>query len=241
MKHCLPACFIAATLLFTSCGAGNHQKSSKMDKENGGWVNMLSDPGKWHVYQKPGVFGKAWLLKDGVLHLDDKDKVNGKIVDGGNLVYEEELTNFHFKFEWKISENGNSGIIFLSKEDAKFGQPYETGPEMQILDNNGHPDGKINKHRAGDLYDLIACKRETVKPTGEWNQAEIKLKDGLLQFFLNGEEVVNTMMWDENWNRMIAGSKFRTWSDFARYKSGKIVLQDHDNAVWFRNLMIKKL
>jgi hypothetical protein len=91
------------------------------------------------------------------------------------------------------------------------------------------------------LYDLIACKKETVKKVGEWNLAEIKLKDGLLQFYLNGEEVVKTTMWDANWNQMIAGSKFKTWANFAKSTSGKIVLQDHDNEVWFRNMMVKKL
>lgn len=236
MRILIAGCMLAA-IGIASCGG------TRMNKEaaDAGWVDMLAAKEKWHVYNKPGVFGSAWTLKDGVLHLSDEKKVNGRIVDGGNLVYDEEFTNFHLKLEWKISPNGNSGIIFLSKEDPKYGQPYDTGPEMQVLDNDGHPDGKIQKHRAGDLYDLIACKKETVKKPGEWNLAEIKLKDGLLQFYLNGEEVVNTTMWDENWNKMIAGSKFKTWADFARFKSGKIVLQDHDNAVSYRNIMIRKL
>lgn len=236
MRILLAGCMLAA-IGIASCGG------TRMNKEaaDTGWVDMLAAKEKWHVFNKPGVFGSAWTLKDGVLHLSDEKKVNGRIVDGGNLVYDEEFTNFHLKLEWKISPNGNSGIIFLSKEDPKYGQPYDTGPEMQVLDNDGHPDGKINKHRAGDLYDLVACKKETVKKPGEWNLAEIKLKDGLLQFYLNGEEVVNTTMWDDNWNKMIAGSKFKTWADFARFKSGKIVLQDHDNAVSYRNIMIKKL
>jgi len=90
-------------------------------------------------------------------------------------VTDEEYENFDLKLEWKIAKNGNSGIIFFVHEDtAKYKATYETGPEMQVLDNDGHPDGKIVKHRAGDLYDLISCRKETVKPVGEWNAAEIK-------------------------------------------------------------------
>ena len=99
----------------------------------------------------------------------------------------------------------------------------------------------ILKHRAGDLYDLISCSKETVKPALEWNQVEIKSVNGKLDFFLNGENVVSTTMWDDNWNKMIAASKFKQWPGFGTFKKGKICLQDHDCNVWFRNIKIKKL
>jgi hypothetical protein len=176
-----------------------------------------------------------------VLHLDGSNKSNGKIVDGGNLVFNQDFENFHLKLEWKISPGGNSGIMFFVKEDPALKEPYQTGPEMQVLDNNAHPDAKIIKHRAGDLYDLISCSKEVVKPVGEWNLAEIVVNNAKLEFFLNGEMVVSTTLWDDNWNKMIEGSKFKGWPQFAKYKSGKIVLQDHNDEVWFRNMMVKKL
>jgi len=177
-----------------------------------------------------------------VLHLDASEKEHNKIKGGGDIVTDEQFDNFDLKLEWKISNAGNSGIIFCVHEDTtKYKAPYETGPEMQVLDNEGHSDGKIHKHRAGDLYDLIACSKETVKPVGEWNQVEIKLINGKLDFFLNGEKVVSTTMWDDNWNNMVANSKFKTMPGFAKFKKGGIDLQDHDCAVWYRNIMIKKL
>ena len=112
---------------------------------------------------------------------------------------------------------------------------------MEVLDNSGHPDSKIIKHRAGDLYDLISCSKETVKPAGEWNLAEVKCLNGKLDLFLNGENVVSTTLWDDNWKKLVAGSKFVEMPDFGTYKKGKIGLQDHGNAVWYRNIMIKKL
>lgn len=112
---------------------------------------------------------------------------------------------------------------------------------MQVLDNELHSDAKIHKHRAGDLYDLIASNKEMVKPAGEWNKAEIKSKDGQLKLFLNGTKVVSTTLWDENWKKLIAGSKFASMPGFGTFKSGKIALQDHGDEVWYRNIMIKKL
>jgi hypothetical protein len=217
--------------------------STQQVRERDGWKTLFD--GKttngWHKYGG-GPVGSAWKITDGTLYLDSTEKENGKIKDGGDIVTDEEFENFHLKLEWKISKGGNSGIIFCVHEDAaKYKNPYETGPEMQVLDNEGHKDGNIIKHRAGDLYDLISCRKETVRPVGEWNKVEIKLLNGKLDFFLNGENVVSTTMWDDNWNKMVANSKFKTMPGFATFKSGRIDLQDHDCAVWYRNIMIKRL
>lgn len=195
----------------------------------------------WHKYGNKPV-GTAWKIADGTLYLDTTVKENWQIKDGGDIISDEEFENFHLKLEWKIAKDGNSGIIFYIHEDtAQYKWPWMTGPEMQVLDNNGHPDAKIIKHRAGDLYDLISCSKETVKPAGEWNLAEIRSENGKLDLFLNGENVVSTTLWDENWKKLVAGSKFKEWPGFGTYKKGKIGLQDHGNTVWYRNIMIKKL
>jgi hypothetical protein len=111
-------------------------------------------------------------------------------------------------------------MFFVHEDLSKYGASYNTGPEMQVLDNDGHPDGKINKHRAGDLYDLIASSSEPVKPVGEWNEVEIISNNGKLDFKMNGVNIVSTTLWDEQWNSMVAGSKFNTMPGFSTYKSG---------------------
>ena len=244
-----PIAIVCAAIIVGACNPQNNKNitsvsdSTKTNQPGNEWIS-LSD-GKttkgWHKYGG-GPVGSAWKVADGVLYLDASEKEGEKIKDGGDIVTDEPFENFDLKLEWKISKAGNSGIMFCVHEDtSKYKAPYETGPEMQVLDNEGHSDGKIHKHRAGDLYDLIACKKETVKPVGEWNSAEIKLLNGKLDFFLNGENVVSTTMWDDNWNKMVANSKFKTMPGFGKFKTGGIDLQDHNCAVWYRNIMIKKL
>jgi hypothetical protein len=202
-----------------------------------GWQNLFdgSSTTGWHTYGSTTA-GARWKVADGAISIDTSVK------EGGDLVTNESFENFDLKLEWKISPNGNSGIIFLVQEDTvKYKHTYNSGPEMQVLDNDGHKDGKILKHRAGDLYDLIKSSAEPVKPVGEWNQAEIIVNKGKLDLLLNGVTTVSTTLWDDGWKKLIAGSKFKDMPNWGTFTSGKIALQDHGNAVWFRNIQIKKL
>jgi len=230
---------ILVAVLFSSFDSPqtNHNTSASSNK---GWQKLFDGKSTsgWHTYGKQQA-GAAWKVDNGALYLDAKNKTKET---GGDLVTNEEFSNFHLKLEWKISKNGNSGIIFFVNEDlSKYPASYNTGPEMQVLDNDGHADGKINKHRAGDLYDLIASSSEPVKPVGQWNKVEIVANNGKLDFFMNGIKVVSTTMWDDQWKKMVAGSKFKTMPGFSIYKSGKIALQDHGDEVWYRNIQIKRL
>jgi hypothetical protein len=211
-------------------------------EEQGEWTPLFD--GKtfagWSKYGG-GAVGKAWKIENGELYLDAANKAGWQTGDGGDIVTAEEFENFHFKYEWKIAKNGNSGVIFLVHESPEYQYPWQTGPEMQVLDNAGHPDAKIISHRAGDLYDLIVSSQETVKPAGEWNQAEIRINKGKLDFFLNGVNIVSTQLFTPEWEALIAKSKFKSMPGFGKYKKGKISLQDHGDVVHYRNLMIKKL
>lgn len=238
MKTVLLALGLPAMML---AGNGNHPLPADNTVINtpakDGWVSLFD--GKttkgWHLYGKSGS-GDAWTVENGALTLHPGAK------EGGDLVTDKAYSNFDLKLEWKISKNGNSGVIFLVQEDpAKYDHTYKSGPEMQVLDNDGHPDGKITKHRAGDLYDLIKSSSEPVKPVGEWNQAEIIVNKSKLTLRLNGVTVVSTTLWDEHWKQLVAGSKFKDMPNWGTFTSGKIALQDHGNEVAFRNIMIKAL
>ena len=242
--------FISITLFAVLLACNNANKNSTTNsavikataEDTTGWISLFD--GKttagWHSYGKTTV-GDAWKVADGTLYLDTITK-SGWQTTGGDLCTADEYENFDLKLEWKIAPKGNSGIIFYIHEDtAKYDYVWKTGPEMQVLDNEGHDDGKIIKHHAGDLYDLISCSIETVKAVGEWNQVEIISVNGKLDFILNDTNVVSTTMWDDNWKKIIAGSKFKDMTDFGTFKKGKIALQDHGFMVWYRNIKIKKL
>ena len=231
-----------ATTENTSGAANDTAQTQTPDLEEG-WEYLFD--GKttqgWHTYGKDSI-GKAWKVEDGMLHLDASSKKDWQTSEGGDIVTEQSFDNFHLKLDWRIANDGNSGIMLYVQEDpAKYEYAWQTGPEMQVQDNAGHPDAKIEKHRAGDLYDLIASSPETVKPAGEWNEVEIISDKGKLEFHLNGEKVVSTTMWNDNWKAMIAGSKFKDMPGFGTFKSGKIALQDHGDDVWYRNIRIKRL
>ncbi len=226
--------YLLAATLFVAIGFSASAQTKKK-----GFVKLFD--GKtitgWHTYNKSGV-GSAWDVEYGAIHMSPTKK--GKD-GGGDLVTDQEYSNFHLKLEWKVAPKANSGVIFFVHEDKKYGQTYLTGPEMQVLDNDGHPDGKITKHRSGDLYDMIKSTSEPVKAVGQWNKAEIISDNGKLTLILNGVKTVTTTMWDDNWKALIAGSKFAKWEGFGTFKTGKIALQDHGDEVWYRNISIKEL
>ena len=225
-------------LLLTSLQTSmNAQNSLTAQEKKDGWV-LLFD-GKttkgWKTFNAPAA-GLGWKVANGELFLDKSVK-EGR----GDLITEKEYENYELTLEWKIDSCGNSGIIFNVVEDPKYKATYLTGPEMQVLDNNCHPDAKIIKHRAGDLYDLISSSKETVKAVGEWNQAKIISNHAKMEFWLNGTKAVEFTMHTPEWDSMVAGSKFKTMPDFGKALKGHIALQDHGDQVWFRNVKIKEL
>jgi hypothetical protein len=237
----LPFLIACHTTNTTTMGTSQSAVLSQQE-QNEGWKLLFDGQttNGWHTYGKSTI-GKAWKVVDGTLYFDAASKKSFQTPEGGDIVTNEEFENFHLKLDWKISPNGNSGIMFYVHEDpVKYSEPWHTGPEMQVLDNNGHPDAKILTHRAGDLYDLIAAK-ENVRPVGEWNEVEIIANRGDLKFFMNGEQVLQTTMWDDNWREMVAKSKFKDKPGFGTYKKGRILLQDHSDDVWYRNIKIREL
>jgi hypothetical protein len=210
-----------------------------------GWVLLFDGetPTGWTGYQKD-TFPTGWEVVDGTLHCKGSGRGEAGGAEGGDIVYEKPFSNFHLKLEWKISEGGNSGIFYLGQDT--FDTIWKTAPEMQVLDNERHPDaeaGVDGNRQAGSLYDLIPAKPQNAKPAGEWNSAEIKVYKGTVWHYQNGEVVLEYHLWTPEWNELVAGSKFPALNpDWAKVASeGLIGLQDHGDDVWYRNIKIKEL
>ncbi len=212
-------------------------------EKDAGWKLLFDGKNmdQFKGYKKDKI-GSSWKIDGDAIMLNAIRKDGKSVVeDGGDLITKEEYENFEFRLEWKISNCGNSGIMYNVKEAEEYWAPYSTGPEMQILDNVCHPDTRYDTHRAGDLYDMIECSYVAVNPAGEWNKVRIISNEGQVVFWLNGAKVVEFTMFGEEWKNMIANSKFADWDGFGKYKSGHIALQDHSDKVWFRNIKIKRL
>lgn len=239
--------FLCLLGLFTNFQCNNEAKANDDqemkdnhltdEQKKEGWKLLFDGKSTdgWHTFQMDKA-SQAWQARDGKLIFTPVDKKDQR----GDLLTDNMYQNYHLKLDWKVSKCGNSGIIFNVQEEGQE-KTYHTGPEMQILDNTCHKDAQYPTHRAGSLYDLIQAQPETVKPAGEWNTAEVILDNGHLVFKLNGSQVVETQMFNEKWEEMLANSKFKRWPGFGTYKKGHIALQDHGDVVEFKNMMIKEL
>ena len=201
-----------------------------------GW-QMLFD-GKtmngWRNFQSEEI-SKGWKVENGnLLALG----LGGDI--GGDIVSEKEFENFHLKLEWKITEGGNSGILYHVKED-NYSAVYATGPEYQIIDDIGYPGKLEDWQTCGANYALHVPVNSKIKPSGEWNTSEIIVDGAMVKHFLNGSSVVEFEMWTEEWNTLVENSKWKDYPDYGKAHKGHIALQDHGSLTSFRNIKIKEL
>lgn len=197
-----------------------------------GWVLLFDgkDASQHFRGYKKEALPEQWVVEDGALVRKG----------GGDVITKEKYENFEFSIDWKISEGGNSGIMFKVLEGN--GPPYKTGPEAQIIDNVKGKDAQ----KSGWMYQLYAADKDTTKPAGEWNRFVLKCQKTATgtykcEHWMNGEKYVEYEIGSDDWKQKVAKSKFATWKEFGTADAGHICLQDHGNPVWFRNIKIRKL
>jgi hypothetical protein len=211
--------------------AGEPNTISDAEK-TAGWQLLFDgqDAAQWWRGYKKDHLPEGWVVENGALVRKGK----------GDIITKEQYESFELSIEWKISEGGNSGIMFKVLETD--GPPYHTGPEAQIQDNVKGKDPQ----KAGWMYGLYPASVDTTKPAGEWNQFILKCEKTPAGTYrcghtMNGTRYCEYEIGSADWAAKVAASKFKAWPEFGKAGKGHICLQDHGNEVAFRNIKIRAL
>jgi hypothetical protein len=242
--------FIVALLLFIPSAGSVARQAMKSaapntltDKEkHDGW-KLLFD-GKtmngWRGAYMDSLPKKGWAIKDGMLIIQESG--GGEASFGGDIVTIDEYGNFELTLDFRLTDGANSGVKYFVIEAQPKTPGSAKGLEYQVLDDAKHPDAKlgINGNRTcASLYDLIPATKKKMNPMGEWNHARILVKGKHVEHWLNGVRVLQFERGGKEFLAHKAESKFKDIPGFGEYPKGHILIQDHGNQVFYRNIKIR--
>jgi hypothetical protein len=265
----LPICLL--TLSLAACAAGEAENAVAegapvsaaeataanqltAEEQAAGW-RLLWDGqtfNGWRGLGMDSVPSAHWTIQDGAIYKIPSGDVpvaaDGQPVAGGDLMTEQAFGDYELAFEWKVSPRGNSGIKYNVSEEMSTASPPRSaalGFEYQVLDDEGHPDARAGvggNRTSGGLYDLIApADNKPIRPVGEWNEGRIVFRGNHGEHWLNGVKVAEYDLGTPRMDSLLAASKYAKIPGFADRRRGHIVLQDHNDAVWYRNIKIREL
>ncbi len=238
------ACLLTADVV---CAADPPPGGLTEGEKRGGWKPLFDGVTTtgWRNYRSDKL-SDGWVVSDGILE---------RIRNGaGDIVTTEQYRNFELSLEYRISEGGNSGIMFRVTEDDP--RPWASGPEVQIQDNVAGRDPQ----KAGWLYQLYTPVKpewatrfenqvgfkgiamdDATRPAGEWNHVYLRVSPGQCEVAVNGVSYYYFHIGNDDWNKRVAASKFREFPGFGKAEKGHICLQDHGDPVAYRNIRIREL
>jgi hypothetical protein len=203
-------------------------------EQKAGWI-LLFD-GKttkgWKPYGSQPADG--WEVVNGQLHCKE-----GEVAHRADFMTTEQYDNFELTFDWKINKGFNSGVIYRVEEGDRAS--YETGPEYQLIDDEGYPDKLEDWQKSGSDYAMHPPTSVEAKPAGEYNQTKIIVNGAHVEHWLNGKKVVDFDLWTPEWNALKEKSKWKDAKLYGMIKKGNIALQDHGGGIWFKNIKLHKL
>ena len=221
---------VVLVLLATPLSAQEHNRLNATERA-AGW-QLLFDGNSltgWRGYNSESM-PTGWSAENGMLI---------RTGPGGDIITEQQFADFELSLEWLVGPSGNSGVLFRAVEGQE--EVYHGAPEMQILDDAGHPDGRSPLTSAGSNYGLHGVPRGIIKSAGEWNTSRIVVVNNQVEHWLNGDKVVEYELGSADWAQRVANSKFAQWPAYGRASRGHIGIQDHGDRVSFRNLKIREI
>ncbi len=225
----------ASLLAFAALTAAADLNTLTSAEQKDGWKLLFNGKSLdgWRTYKEGGKIGAGWIVEDGLLKKQAK-------ISGGDLMTVQTTSgtaNWELSWEWRIAKNGNNGIKYFITEARKGA----LGHEYQMLDDDGHPDGKVGAHRqTAAFYDVLPpAKDKPTKPVGEWNTSRVVVKGNTVQHWLNGAKVLEYELGSDAVKEAVAKSKFSKIGDFGTKVTGHILLTDHNDECWFRNVKLR--
>ncbi len=237
---------VVMTLMVVACQAQDQPRQS------GEWTSLFDGASfaGWRGVGLDSIPAGHWVIEEGTIRKVASGAVptaaDGQPLEGGDIMTVDTYRNFELVLEWKVNPGANSGIKYNVSEAMSTGAPpvhAALGFEYQILDDALHPDAQNGPNRtAGALYDLVppGSNKET-RPVGSFNEARVVFVDGHGEHWLNGVKVLEFDLESATFDSAFAASKYQPIPEFADQRSGHIVLQDHGDDVWFRNIRIREI
>jgi Domain of Unknown Function (DUF1080) len=235
VRYTLSGGFVLAAMACSRAAPAQDPQAAMLtaEEQSAGW-RLLFD-GKttagWRGF-KSSTMPAGWQVKDGALT---------RVAQAGDIVTDAEFKDFELTLEWKVAPGGNSGIFYRVSEAPELKWVWESGPEMQVLDDARHPDGAKPETSAGACYGQYPAPRGVARPAGEWNQVRLVVRGSRVEHWLNGKKIVEYELGSPDWEDRVRKSKFARMPRYGREPAGHIALQDHGDWVAYRNIKIRVL